>query len=136
MLAPPEARFFCVSWVLRGCFPTQKSPKCTQNTKFSAPPAGILWYKYTIYIVITENRIKTSKTPNYISWSILRWHQYPGSKLKKRRLVMTPPTNFADKLPTTPETRYSGRHGLELFKTVRLAFIGSIFVKISYRKLH
>ena len=71
----------------------------------------------------------------YISWSILRLTQNPCSKLKKRRLVMTPLSNFAEKLPTTAERRYSVRHRLELFKTVRLAFIGSIVVEISYKKV-
>ena len=54
----------------------------------------------------------------------------------KNDVWLCPPlSNFANKLPTTPERRYSGRYGLELFKTVRLAFIGSIVVEISYEKV-
>ena len=88
--------------------------------------------KVQIHLILQRN--KSTPIILYISWSDLRLPPNPCSKLKKRRLVMTPPSNFANKRPTIPERRYSGRYGLELFKTVRLAFIGSIFVEIAYRK--
>ena len=48
---------------------------------------------------------------------------------------MTPPSNFAENVPTSLERRYSGRYGSNVFKTVRLDFTGPIVVEISYAKV-
>ena len=71
------------------------------------------------------------------SSSYIRHGQFLGCSQLRQKTTFgyAPLSNFANKLPTTPERRYSGRYGLELFKTVRLAFIGSIVVEISYEKV-